>query len=624
MFLEWFAARILDGGGYAWNLLHPELLFVGDGTTDNAAKFASLTPGHYQVPPGTYLIGSSITIHSDVVLEFARGAVLKPAPGVTVTLDGQIMAGRWQIFDLPDDGSDRALLTGWVRGPGLARVGEWAVEWFGAQGTAYQEAGTGPDASRYWNHAVQTIENRRGGSLTYAGRHRFSKPVIILVGGFTIKGPGFASLWSHDNPPGLYGDSGLRCIFDWGSATSTEMGMGLVFENVTARGGVPLSGAYAQRFLDVTEMWSGPRPLLVLRNCNFKWFSEAAVEVSGQGQPVVANVLFDTCEIHHCNRALWITGSRGSTAATSGHIANLRFLGSYSSQGGRIVCSGYGKITGSVVIEGNILEGQENPIILNLGYAHVRIGVNYWEGNSGTLVEVFATNPLSTVYVAAQREAGVAPYSDFQVRADGVQLVAEEVEPTKIVTGTGGLVRGSRVNGGLRVFNSASSSFASHHPAAFSGKRFAPSWASASAVAWASGTSMQTPWGDYNTDTLTGYAAAKGVTISYAAGDWLSITVPMQYLDAPWSGNAHAPYLLVTNQGGMMVGSVQAYHAAVPGSGWVLMQFMVRAAVAGTSLNMRLNPYEGTAATGTGCRVGPMRVYAAAPGSLSTFLPPDA
>jgi hypothetical protein len=71
---------------------------------------------------GTCLIGTSITIPSNVKLKFLNGGMLKPASGVTVTINGQVEAGLYKIFDITDGGTFA----------GSPRTYKLYPEWFGA------------------------------------------------------------------------------------------------------------------------------------------------------------------------------------------------------------------------------------------------------------------------------------------------------------------------------------------------------------------------------------------------------------------------------------------------------------------------------------------------------------
>ena len=66
------------------------------GTEDCSAIFSAATD-NIGLKAGTYLIEEDCTINCQLV--FARGAILEISSGVTVTINGQILAGRYQIFD---------------------------------------------------------------------------------------------------------------------------------------------------------------------------------------------------------------------------------------------------------------------------------------------------------------------------------------------------------------------------------------------------------------------------------------------------------------------------------------------------------------------------------------------
>jgi hypothetical protein len=77
------------------------------------------------IPPGVYLIEKSITIPAAKRLEFARGARLKPAKGITITVNGTIAASIYDwIFDITAGG----IIAG------TPKVGDIYPTWFGAVG----------------------------------------------------------------------------------------------------------------------------------------------------------------------------------------------------------------------------------------------------------------------------------------------------------------------------------------------------------------------------------------------------------------------------------------------------------------------------------------------------------
>lgn len=93
----------------------------GDNATDdraalNTANAAGIT---LYFPAGTYRINSNLTL--SVPLVFDYGAILKPANGVTVTINADVDAGKWKIFD-------------YSLGGAIAGLKRSIAQWFGAVG----------------------------------------------------------------------------------------------------------------------------------------------------------------------------------------------------------------------------------------------------------------------------------------------------------------------------------------------------------------------------------------------------------------------------------------------------------------------------------------------------------
>lgn len=77
----------------------------GDGTTDDYTDLNNLitttingAEATILFPKGTYKISSNITIPSNITLVLTKGAMLSPDSGKTITINGPIEAGLWQIF----------------------------------------------------------------------------------------------------------------------------------------------------------------------------------------------------------------------------------------------------------------------------------------------------------------------------------------------------------------------------------------------------------------------------------------------------------------------------------------------------------------------------------------------
>jgi hypothetical protein len=101
---------------------------VGNGTTNDYSALNSLltTIGSAQAtilfPVGTYKISSNITIPSNVCLWFVKGAMISPDSGKTITINGPIEAGLWQIF------------TGSGTIVGTPQSDEFYLQWWGGIG----------------------------------------------------------------------------------------------------------------------------------------------------------------------------------------------------------------------------------------------------------------------------------------------------------------------------------------------------------------------------------------------------------------------------------------------------------------------------------------------------------
>lgn len=76
----------------------------GTGLTDDRAAFVSCDDaGHWRLDEGTYRIGSDVTFIRDVSLE--QGSLIIVPNGVTVTFEGDVVMGRYQVFRCEGTGS---------------------------------------------------------------------------------------------------------------------------------------------------------------------------------------------------------------------------------------------------------------------------------------------------------------------------------------------------------------------------------------------------------------------------------------------------------------------------------------------------------------------------------------
>lgn len=151
---------------------------LGDGSTDDrgALNTASGVTGTKVVPTGTYRVASALTLTGE--WHFHHGAKLKPDSGITITIQGHLAAGWYQIFDLSAGGS-----VVFTAGTGRAVV---FPEWWGAladgttdDSTAFNSAyAAGSGFTQYMRY---TVMHR---SATY----RLTHPVSAVKDGISIDG----------------------------------------------------------------------------------------------------------------------------------------------------------------------------------------------------------------------------------------------------------------------------------------------------------------------------------------------------------------------------------------------------------------------------------------------------
>lgn len=91
---------------------------VGNDSTDDRGALNTLANttitsagGQITFASGTYRIASNMTFPAKSLLFFQQGAVLKPDASVVVTIDGDVQAGAYQIFDTSASGS-RVVIAG--------------------------------------------------------------------------------------------------------------------------------------------------------------------------------------------------------------------------------------------------------------------------------------------------------------------------------------------------------------------------------------------------------------------------------------------------------------------------------------------------------------------------------
>lgn len=153
---------------------------VGDGVVDDRSAFVNAdasTQSEIVCTNGTYFISADLIITSPVCFV---GGKIKPANGVTVTLNGGVIAAQTQhIFDLS--------LGGIV----MVRMPDQSVEWFG---TVHD--GITDDSSEI-QACVNSVKNHGGGNVIHC-YESYAIASTIIVNGDCVVLKGFGSGYSRN------------------------------------------------------------------------------------------------------------------------------------------------------------------------------------------------------------------------------------------------------------------------------------------------------------------------------------------------------------------------------------------------------------------------------------------
>lgn len=143
--------------------------FIGAGVLSLGTTFTSSNITKI-LQPGTWAVTTNTTIPANITLRPRNGAVFAISAGVTLTINGYLEAGLYQIFS--GDG---------IVNLGLGSVEEVYSEWWGAVADNVTDCRTAIRA------AIQCLETRGGGTIKFAARGNY-----VVSNGST---PGDPGIW---------------------------------------------------------------------------------------------------------------------------------------------------------------------------------------------------------------------------------------------------------------------------------------------------------------------------------------------------------------------------------------------------------------------------------------------
>jgi hypothetical protein len=215
------------------------------------------------IPKGVYLIGQNIVIPANKKLIFGRNARLKPATGVTLSING-----TWDASD--DDWIFDMSLGGIINGD--FKVDEIHPEWTGAKADGVI------DDAKAFNDAMTLCARKRIlrlGAKTYKVKSTIENNSRGIKGVMAyIDGSNSGTLISFD-PTDKTTDL-LPCI------RITQGGASAVFENFKIAGTVSYSSRYLSNWIDKVKFEAGTYDMFAV--------GTVAIEVAGASTPVFRNV----------------------------------------------------------------------------------------------------------------------------------------------------------------------------------------------------------------------------------------------------------------------------------------------------------------------------------------------
>ena len=287
---------------------------IGDGTTDDTTAFVNAdgTSRTIYVPKGTYKIGSNLTLSNQTVFE--QGAILSVPTGVTVAINGGIVAGIYQVFSCVGTGAITFDYSATIEG---------YPEWWGAIPNS-----STADCSTAINAAIVALQK----TVLSAATYYCASTINITSDNKTLVGAG-SQYKTQGSTRVLVKSSSTQALFVGYSvqpASINDFLYGTVIDSIYfGRTVAPLISSNCQAALFKFTLYTQ------IRNCKF--------DVSMRGAEFIGNVK-SVCLNSYAFRSIAGTGSgtdyfhgfyvNGNTTIGSGGNASLYLNGCATSVGG--------------------------------------------------------------------------------------------------------------------------------------------------------------------------------------------------------------------------------------------------------------------------------------------------
>lgn len=365
-----------------------------------------------------------------------------------------------------------------------------------------------------------------GGNTLYFpdGTYYFATPVTITFPdqlnnrGIRIVGTSMAGFVSA--APGgsrITGASGIEALFIFTKTTPTAAG-GYSFEcsNIDFDGNAKTIGSAI-----VNKMGGAPARLFNVYSCNFRRFQKAIFsDISATALTTgICQVNIVGCNFQANDYALY---GKGQSA-----IMDLRFVGNVCEQnalGGIFTETvANGSLGGSFLISDNLLEGQPDAITINSGLVNGEISRNYFESNTGFLINITNVNSNSTITIKNNFLLSVSGCKVYLSLARATCNIQDNFQNAGVLLGGRNISAKSTINnngvfypmdtaGNLHLDFNCVSAFTNVYPGTLTGGTY---------VTFTGATSTTTPVGAISAVSTTGNTNIVDIGQTVAAGDWI-------------------------------------------------------------------------------------------------------
>lgn len=447
------------------------------------------------------------TIPANVELQILKGCVITVTAGKTLTINGQLRAGLYQIF-----GATGSVILG------KGCVEEAYPEWWGAVAD-----GTTDNQAALTLYAAALMASTSG-VITFnfsSGNYYVTTPVTIYLDA-TFQGirmQGTAAISNYVQKGTVFsGAAAITSMFIF-RATNITTSYFWSFEckNITF-----LSGGYGTTGPKTAILSQGGGQTsrnFIIENCTFKGFTSAIKsDMTGSGlSGGIGNAVI--------RKNFFTQNTYSFLGVGSGSVIGFDFSDNEAGSGGgiNVSCEGPYLVSNNILESNSVALGNAPAVVISGGLHNGEISRNYFEGiTTGDLITVSATAPQSTVFI---HDNYISSCSGSSITTTGVFLNMPQDLSWAGVTVRPNLTSGKSIINSSSIVYPASLSVGEvclDHNCIAKKSTLLPASLTSGAYSNAVGAAQITPMGEaVNVDTINGSGVARSFTLNALTGDWI-------------------------------------------------------------------------------------------------------